>query len=158
LVEVFCGQSNRPVFWFSCTHGEEPSQERAQFAGELSASSLMSAAVVGGDVPGSWHVGFRRLADALSDDQPAIVVIDEIPWLTQQDPAAEGALQTVWDRYLSRKPVLLVLVGSDLAMMEHLSSYGRPFHQRAVEMVLNPLDPADFADMLRLSAADAFDA
>jgi uncharacterized protein len=158
LVEVFCGQSNLPVFWFSCTHGEDPAQERAQFVSELSASSLLNAAVVGDDVPGSWHVAFRRLADALSDDQPAIVVIDEIPWLTQQDPAAEGALQTVWDRYLSRKPVLLVLVGSDLAMMEHLSSYGRPFHQRAIEMVLDPLDPADVADMLRLSAADAFDA
>jgi uncharacterized protein len=99
-----------------------------------------------------------RIEAALDDDQPSIVVIDEIPWLTQQDPAAEGALQTVWDRYLSRKPVLLILVGSDLAMMEHLSSYGRPFHQRAVEMVLNPLDPADVADMLHLSAADAFDA
>jgi uncharacterized protein len=67
-----------------------------------------------------------RIKAALDDDQPSIVVIDEIPWLTQQDPAAEGALQTVWDRYFSRKPVLLILVGSDLAMMEHLSSYGRP--------------------------------
>ena len=158
LVEVFCGQSNRPVFWFSSTHGETPAQERAQFVHELSASSLSHAELVGNDVPNSWHIAFRRLADALDDDQPSIVVIDEIPWLTEQDPAAEGALQTVWDRYLSRKPVLLILVGSDMAMMEHLSSYGRPFHQRAVEMVLDPLDPADVADMLQLSAADAFDA
>ena len=158
LVEVFCEQADQPVFWFTCTHGETPTQERAQFIDELSTSTLINAADAGGDAPASWHAVFRRVADALDDARPAIVVFDEVPWLIEQDPAAEGALQTAWDRYLSRKPVLLILIGSDLAMMEHLSSYGRPFHQRAIEMVLDPLDPAAVADMLDLSSADAFDA
>jgi hypothetical protein len=67
-------------------------------------------------------------------------------------------LQKVFDRELSRKPVLLICVGSDLAMMEALNEYGRPFHQRATELVVPPLSPADAAEMLELSPADAFDA
>ncbi|GAB3954783.1 hypothetical protein GCM10027614_62490 [Micromonospora vulcania] len=43
-------------------------------------------------------------------------------------------------------------------MMEALNDYGRPFHQRATEMVIPALSPADVRDMLDLSAADAFDA
>jgi hypothetical protein len=72
--------------------------------------------------------------------------------------AFEGILQRAWDRELSRKPVLLILIGSDLSMMEALSSYGRPFHQRGKEMVLGPLNPAEVGEMLRLEPADAFDA
>ena len=78
--------------------------------------------------------------------------------MAMQDSAAEGALQSVWDRFLSKKPVLLIVIGSDLAMMEHLNTYGRPFHQRGVEMVLDPLSPLNVQTMLGLSAADAIDA
>jgi uncharacterized protein len=162
LVEVFAEQafaSDRvPTFWFTCTEGESGPNERAQFATELAASALTGADHVGADAAATWHIAFRRLADALDDKQPSIVVIDELPWLISQDPSAEGALQTVWDRYLSRKPVLLIAIGSDLAMMELLTTYGRPFYQRGTEMVLDALNPAEVAAMLRLDASDAFDA
>jgi hypothetical protein len=86
------------------------------------------------------------------------VVIDELPYLMGQVPAYEGILQRAWDRELSRKPVLLILIGSDLAMMEALNSCDRPFHQRGREMVIGPLTPAVIADMLGLEPAEAFDA
>jgi uncharacterized protein len=54
--------------------------------------------------------------------------------------------------------VLLIGVGSDIAMMEALNSYGRPFHQRAREMVVPPLSPVEVGAMLGLEAAHAFDA
>ncbi|WP_419996909.1 hypothetical protein [Streptomyces boninensis] len=78
--------------------------------------------------------------------------------MLEQDASVEGVLQTVWDRELSRKPVLLIIIGSDLAMMERLSAYERPFHQRGVEMVLRPLTPWDVMQMTGLPAADAIDA
>ena len=81
-----------------------------------------------------------------------------MPYLIGTDAGFEGTLQKVFDRELSRKPVLLVCVGSDLAMMEALNEYGRPFHQRATELVVPPFSPADAAEMLGLSPADAFDA
>jgi hypothetical protein len=98
------------------------------------------------------------LAAALPEDRPSIVVIDELPWLIEEDSSLEGALQAAWDRLLSRKPVLLVLIGSDLAMMERLDDYRRPFHQRGTTMVLPPLNPGEVASMLDLPAAEAFDA
>ncbi|WP_322748732.1 MULTISPECIES: hypothetical protein [unclassified Frankia] len=55
------------------------------------------------------------------------MVIDELPWLIDADPALEGTLQTAWDTLLARKPVLFVLIGSDLAMMECLDDYRRPY-------------------------------
>ena len=87
-----------------------------------------------------------------------MVVLDEMPYLIRTDAGFEGTLQKIFDRELSRKPTLLICVGSDLAMMEALNEYGRPFHQRATELVVPPLSPADAAEMLELPPADAFDA
>lgn len=86
------------------------------------------------------------------------MVLDEVPYLTEADSSFEGALQSAWDRELSRKPVLLLLIGSDLSVMEHLGSYGRPFHQRATEMVLGPLTPRDVGALTGAQGAHAFDA
>ncbi len=68
--------------------------------------------------------------------------MDELPYLMDPDGAFESVLQRSWDRELSRKPVLLILVGSDLPVMEALTSYGRPFHQRGTQLTVGPLNPA----------------
>jgi AAA+ ATPase superfamily predicted ATPase len=70
----------------------------------------------------------------------------------------ESILQRAWDRELSRKPVLLLLIGSDLSMMEALTSYGRPFHQRGTDMPIGPLNAGEVARMTGLDAAAAYDA
>jgi len=106
----------------------------------------------------SWLAFLRGLAGILPDDRQSIVIIDEIPYLAAADAAFEGALQAGWDRYLSRKPVLFIGVGSDLAMMELINTYGRPFYQRAKEMILRPLTPAAVGRLIGLPPAEAFDA
>lgn len=132
--------------------------ERADFVGMLGQSALPGAELVAGVQAGDWNQALRTLALAVPDDRPSIAVIDEVPWLVEQDREFEGALQTAWDRHLSAKPVLLVLVGSDLSVMEALQSYGRPFFGRAVKMTVQPLHPADVAVMTGLNAAEAIDA
>ena len=57
-----------------------------------------------------------------------------MPYLITNDPGFEGTLQKLYDRELSHKPVLLLCIGSDLAMMERLNQYDRPFHQRGTEI------------------------
>ncbi|MFC5185499.1 ATP-binding protein [Actinomadura harenae] len=89
---------------------------------------------------------------------PSIVVMDEVPWLAEQDALFDGALQTAWDRLLSSRPVLLLLVGSDPRMMEQLTAYDRPFFGRADNMVLAPLNVAEIGRVLGLDASDAVDA
>jgi len=116
------------------------------------------ASVFGEAAPGNWAAAFRQLAGILPGDKASVIVIDALPYLMDASGAFESVLQRAWDRELSRKPVLLILIGSDLSMMETLTSYGRPFHQRGTQMTVGPLNPADVSAMAGLSAADAFDA
>jgi hypothetical protein len=112
------------------TRGRNPVAERADFTTTVTHSPLGHAELVSGFQAGDWNQALRALAIALPDDAPSIAVIDEVPWLVEQDPEFEGALQTVWDRHLSAKPVLLVLVGSDISVMEALGSHNRPGARR----------------------------
>ena len=105
----------------------------------------------------SWPDAFRVLASVLPES-PVVIVLDELPWLAEQDEIFDGALQTAWDRLLSQRPVLLLLLGSDLHMMERLTAYDRPLFGRADNLLLGPLNPAEVGDALDLDAADAIDA
>ncbi len=158
LVQEFCDRSGRPYMIFQATRGRNPAAERADFTETLAQSSLPASELVAGVRAADWNQTLRTLALAIPDDAPSIAVIDEVPWLAEQDPEFEGALQTVWDRHLSARPVLLVLVGSDMSVMEALQHYGRPFFGRAAKMTVHPLHLADVADMTGLGAADAVDA
>ena len=73
----------------------------------------------------AWEPALRLVAAALPDG-PAIVVLDEFPWLLERDPGLEGTLQKLWDTVFEARPVLLVLIGSDRSMMEALSAHDRP--------------------------------
>jgi AAA+ ATPase superfamily predicted ATPase len=158
LVQELCDRSGLPYVVFQATRGRNPVTERADFMAMLAQSDLPGAEAVVGLQAGDWNQALRTLALAAPDDAPSIAVIDEVPWLVEQDREFEGALQTVWDRHLSVKPVLLILVGSDVSVMEALQSYGRPFFGRAAKMTVNPLHLADVQAMTGLDAAEAVDA
>ncbi|THA70381.1 ATP-binding protein [Streptomyces sp. A0958] len=158
LVQEFCDRSGLPYALFQATRGRNAVAERADFAATLAHSPLPGADLVAGLQASDWNQALRSLAVAVPDDVPSIAVLDEVPWLVEQDGEFEGALQTVWDRHLSAKPVLLVLVGSDLSVMEALQSYGRPFFGRAAKMTVQPLHLADVQAMTGLDAAEAVDA
>ncbi|MFE1593277.1 ATP-binding protein [Nocardia sp. NPDC058705] len=157
LIEEFTQRSGVPnVFYTSeIGLGADP---LAEFSDTVARSSLPDAEVFDEALPANWTAALRQLAGILPDDEPSIVVLDELPYLMDESGAFESVLQRAWDRELCRKPVLLILIGSDLAMMAALTSYGRPFHQRGTEMRLGPLNPADVAAMTDSGAAEAFDA
>jgi uncharacterized protein len=157
LVEAFVDQADAPAVFFTAA-GASTELELEALTEAVLTSSLPEREIFDDARPGNWSAAFRQLAGMLPDDRASVVVIDEVPYLMDRVDAFEGILQRAWDRELSRKPVLLILIGSDLSMMEALGSYGRPFHQRGQEMVLGPLNPAEVADMLSLEPADAFDA
>jgi AAA+ ATPase superfamily predicted ATPase len=157
LVEQFVENAGSASLYFTAAGGSA-SDEIRRLTVDVAESSLPGRDLLTSANPQDWDAAFRLLAAALPDDAPAIVVIDEVPYLMDPDREFEGTLQRSWDRLLSRKPVLLILIGSDLAMMEALNDYRRPFHQRGREMVVGPLNPADLAAMLDLPAADAIDA
>ncbi|GAT70094.1 ATPase [Planomonospora sphaerica] len=158
LIQEFCDRAEVPYVFFTAIKGASPVESVREFCTDLKDSALPADPEL---VPtlenGSWPDAFRVLAAALPDST-SVVVIDELPWLAEQDDLFDGALQTAWDRLLRAKPVLLVLLGSDLHMMERLTAYDRPFFGRADNMVLGPLDPAETAQAVGLEGADAIDA
>jgi AAA+ ATPase superfamily predicted ATPase len=158
LVQEFCDRSGLPYVIFQATRRRNPAAERAELVAAVSESTLPGAELVAGFKSDDWNHALRTLALAMPENAPAIVVMDEVPWLIEQDSEFEGALQTVWDRYLSAKPVLLLLVGSDLSVMERLTTYDRPFFGRAAKMTVRPLHLGDVAVMTGLPAEGAVDA
>jgi AAA+ ATPase superfamily predicted ATPase len=158
LVEEFVDKSAVPYVFFTASGQPTVEADLRLFAEAVRESTLPDTELFRDQTPGTWDAALRLLAQCLPDASPSIVVIDEMPYLIATDAGFEGTLQKIYDRELSRKPMLLVCVGSDLAIMEALNEYGRPFHQRATELVIPPLSPADAAEMLGLPAADAFDA
>ena len=106
----------------------------------------------------SWREWLGRLAVAARSG-PVIAVLDEFPWMVDGDPSLEGELQAQWDRTLEKLPVLMVLIGSDVAMMEQLATHGRPLFGRLRPCAVASLDPAEVASALPgRSAFDAFEA
>lgn len=157
LAEEFLRAADVPYVFFTAA-GLSVEDELAELRYAVASSTLPERELFASEAPNQWSSALRLLAELLPDDRPSVVVIDEVPYLMDQVDAFEGVLQRAWDRLFSHKPVLLLLIGSDLSMMESLNSHDRPFHQRGREMVVGPLTPADLADMLDLSAAVAFDA
>jgi hypothetical protein len=138
-------------------------QELASFAGAVARSNIgpLSEVVASGVVWPSWEAAFDIVSAAGAGgplgNRPAVVVLDELPYLVANDSGFEGTLQAAWDHKFQHTGVMLIVVGSDLAMMEALTGYGRPLYQRAIPKSVEPLNPAEVADLLGCDATDALD-
>ena len=159
LIERFLRRDAPPHVFFAASR-QRLDRELELFLGELASSSLRAGASLrAGLTPNSWEAALTLLAQTAERSRPAVVVLDEFPWLVEQDPSIEAVFQKAWDRGLRHAPVLLIVVGSDLAMMESLTSYGRPLYGRPTrEMVVDPLTPSEIAELLDVAAVDALDA
>jgi uncharacterized protein len=158
LVEEFLRLSGVPHVFYTAEIGASTDQPLLEFVRAVRESSLPEAGIFEEATPGNWAAALRQLAGILPASAPSVIVIDELPYLMDEAGSFESILQRAWDRELSRKPVLLILIGSDLSIMAALTSYGRPFHQRGMDMPIGPLNPADVAEMTGLEPADACDA
>ncbi|MEV4238029.1 ATP-binding protein [Nocardia sp. NPDC049737] len=117
LVQEFRDAEQVPYLHFTATKGMPVSESLATFLAELKRSGIAANPEPLPETIGGWPDAFRLLATTLGDT-PTTVVIDELPWLAEQDTVFEGALQTAWDRLLQQRPVLLLLLGCDIHMME----------------------------------------
>ena len=109
--------------------------------------------------PAGWEDLLSRL-QLVVGDSPAILVFDEFPWAWETNSWLDGLLQSLWDADFSRHPVLLLLIGSDEAMMDRLFEHDRPlFGRMDDQLVVRPFNPAETARALGGSAdaRDVFD-
>lgn len=158
LVDEFVRASGCPSVWFQGVRGARAEDELAHLATAIADSDLPNARVARDTVPTSLTAALTLLEHAVGTEVPSIVVLDELPWLLETFPGGAGELQRAWDRTLARLPILLILIGSDLTMMERLDAPDQPFHGRARPMLLGPLNPFEVAERTQLDPFDAFDA
>lgn len=135
-----------------------PDRELRRFGTSVERSSTAAAALVrSGTSFTGWEGALATVAMAAAE--PCVIVIDELPYLIDGRPDIEAELQHVWDQVLEHRPVLLIAIGSDLAMMAALTNHGRPLYGRPTrQVVLDPLSVAEVGDLLTLAPADAIDA
>lgn len=160
LIEEFIRRSGVPAVFYTASR-QSAHRELELFNDAVAASATEAAAIAREGSLGSWEAALTLLGSEASQERPLIVVVDELPYLIEADEtpwAIEGTIQKVWDRRLERRPIMLILVGSDLSTMAALSEYDRPLYNRPRELVVPPLSPAELADMLALDAAAALDA
>ncbi len=158
LAEEFAQGSGCPYVFYTATQ-QDGRAELGRFVEALEASDAPRAADVrAGLRPESWEAALALAAEGASADRPSILVIDEFPYLAAKEPGIEAILQAVWDRSWQGAPILVLLIGSDEAMMRALTERGRPLYDRLREMVVRPLSPAAVGELLGLAPADALDA
>ncbi len=133
---VVAGMKGTPV---------EVQMRRAVEALRSATRPLPALGAVTAVVPADWYDLLSRLSLA-AGNTPGILVIDEFPWAEQTSRGLDGLLQSLWDTDLSRHPVLVILIGSDEAMMQRLFEHDRPLFGRLDgTLVVEPFDPAETA-------------
>lgn len=147
LVQELCDRSDSRYCFYQAPQRPRP-EALADFVEAVRESDLAAAAAFEGASYDSWPTALRAAVAGATAADPAIVVIDELPYLAELDPDFAADLQKAWDRALEAAPVLLICVGSDMRMMELLVGERAPLHGRPTrEMRVAPLSPAAVMDI-----------
>ena len=87
----------------------------------------------------SWSDLWDNVAELIRDDR-RILVLDELPWAIESDPALLSALQYAWDMHFQQSNLILVLCGSHIRTMETILSRQTPlFGRLTAQYQLQPL-------------------
>ncbi len=158
LAQEFAAEAGCPVVYYTAVQ-QGGEAELGRFVESLEASDAPAAdAIRSGLRPESWEAALTLAAEGASPARPLVIVLDEFPCLAAKEPSIEAVLQKVWDHSWQSRPVLVVLIGSDEAMMRALTEQSRPLYDRLREMAIRPLSPAEVGRLLDLPPADALDA
>jgi AAA+ ATPase superfamily predicted ATPase len=77
----------------------------------------------------SWSDTWDAIAQLLGNQQ-RLLILDELPYAAESDPAMLSALQHAWDRWIKTSNLTLVLCGSQVHTMETLLSQQSPLFGR----------------------------
>lgn len=102
-----------------------------------------------------WSDAFEQVARLVAGRR-YIAILDEFPHAVEADSALPSILQNAWDHHLKATPVVVVLCGSHVGMMEQLLHYDAPLFGRMVgPLRVEPLPFRALAQFLpRYTAAE----
>lgn len=81
--------------------------------------------------PTDWGSALTLLIQqAMSNDEPLFLFIDEVQYLIAAEPALPSILLRLWDQFRERASLHIVLCGSALGALSQLGHSGQPLHGR----------------------------
>jgi AAA+ ATPase superfamily predicted ATPase len=142
--------------YIACVQDEGDRAARSRFASTIAEHAGLGGAVVG--EPESWErllrAALETAARTAPQNAPAVVVIDEFPYVMAQAPQLPSLIQHLYDdSQLGHGPGgRLILCGSALSVMHELLSGTKPLRGRAaMDMRLSALD---YREAARLWSVD----
>jgi AAA+ ATPase superfamily predicted ATPase len=97
----------------------------------------------------SWDAFFKYLIREIKNsNKPIVIAFDEFTYLIQQDSSITSIFQYYWDEHLKDLPVMVILCGSYVGMMEsEVLSHKSPLYgRRTIQLYLEELDFEYLAD------------
>ena len=83
----------------------------------------------------SWDVLFQSIMKTPFQSKP-VIVLDEFQYLGKANPAFPSIFQRIWEEILKDKPVMVILCGSLISMMESQTlAYGSPLYGRRTAQI-----------------------
>ncbi len=83
----------------------------------------------------SWDVIFRAIIETPFESKP-VIVIDEFQYIGKSNPAFPSVFQRIWEENLKHCPVMVILCGSLISMMESQTlAYHSPLYGRHTDQI-----------------------
>lgn len=124
LLHQWARQSGLPYTYWVANKEAAPLQRRSLFASVMAMPEEQATAF------DSWPVFWQWLAPRLAQQEKQILILDEFPYASENDPALLSALQHAWDSHLKDANVILVLCGSHVKTMEAIMHQQSPLFGR----------------------------
>lgn len=123
LLLHWVAQNNSPHTYWSAEKEPANLQRRKLYA------RLQNIPVRQAPIFDSWIELWDAVANVLGQ-QRHILILDELPYASEADPAALSALQHAWDHHFQHSNLVIVLCGSQVKVMESLQFHQSPLFGR----------------------------
>jgi AAA+ ATPase superfamily predicted ATPase len=142
LLRHWYAQAGIPATYWSAEKEPAILQRRKLYA------DLLGMPVSRAPIFESWAEVWNAAADVIGE-QRRILVLDELPYAAEADPAMLSALQHAWDLHFKTSNLILVLCGSQVHTMETLLSHQSPLFGRMTgQWHLQPLSFSSLREFL----------
>ncbi|MCK4388613.1 MAG: ATP-binding protein [Desulfobacterales bacterium] len=147
LLKKFIEDKTSSIYFLADTQVEQENIKRFR---------VMASAGLGDrsidDLSPSWEGLFRYIASfAKRQERKTVIIIDEFQYLVKSNLAIPSLFQRLWDEYLRKSRVMLILCGSLLGMMyKSTLSYQSPLYgRRSGELLMKPMSFYGFRDFFQ---------